>query len=198
MRSQAQAAVPADLLHQAVRNAVSFKSGIGKGTAASARVARLAEWQVAAMAAIGIKAMIAASLSGVLLISAAGLLAWRVVGGAPIEQRVQGVWVLQSLNMNGELNEAAAQLRARITLGENGALVTATNTGTYIIDKRARPMQMTWSIAGSDIPGIFEVRGDTLTLCLNLGPNDVPGTPVPTDFEPGRGKMVIVYTRGQP
>jgi RNA polymerase sigma factor (sigma-70 family) len=198
-RGQAHAAVAAELLHKTIRGAIAFKAASGKGTAGvSARVAKLAQWQIATAAGIGIKAVVAVSVSGALLTAVASVSVWRATAQKPTEQYIQGVWVLQSMTMHGQPIPLEGQPRPRITLGENGSLVSTTTRGTYVMDTRARPMQMTWTLTGTSMPGIFELQGDSLTVCMTLGQGDLPSLPLPTDFTPGPGKAVMTYSRERP
>jgi RNA polymerase sigma factor (sigma-70 family) len=199
MPRRLHADVPPPLLHKSVRAAVRFKAGRAAGTAGiPVRVVKLAQWQLAAAGAFGLKTLVAASLAGVLLVATGGLVVRGLIAEQPVEQRVKGVWQLRSLVMNGQPVPDAAQDQPRITLGEDGVLVTGVATGTYTLDTKARPMQMTWTIIGRSVPGIFEVEGDRLTVCITLAPGDEPTRPLPTNFEPGPGKSVMVYSREQP
>jgi RNA polymerase sigma factor (sigma-70 family) len=213
------AAVPAQLLRQTVRGAVSFSAGrAASGSGASDRAAKLAAAQVALWGASATKAIIAASLSGALVCTAAGLLVWRaagenVAGGnagdrtiaenavvenavveKPIEERLKGTWLLQpGCTFHGELVPIVPAERRGIKLGDNGRMDEGS---AYRVDTGKRPMEIDWIINGNSWPGIFKLEGDTLTICHSLAPPDnLPTKPLPTDFTPGPGKAVWVYSR---
>ncbi len=224
------AAVPAQLLRQTVRGAVSFSAGRAMSEGgASARAAKLAAAQVALWGASATKAIIAASLSGALVCTAGGLVVWRSAGGRaaggtagggkaiaenaavvvrPIGERLKGTWILQSGNWHGRPLPINPADRRGITLGDNGRFNPgAAGEGTYRIDTSKSPMEIYETVKitfpnGQEqivtVPGIFELEGDTLTVCQSLDENGNPVGGPPADFNPGPGKAVWVYSRDRP
>ena len=71
--------------------------------------------------------------------------------------------------------------------------------GTYRIDAGKNPMQIDWIVPGGVTQGIFELRGEQLTLCFVQTPGgpQANAPPRPADFSPQPGKMVMIFNRLQ-
>ncbi len=158
----------------------------------------------------GIKAIFAASLSGALVCAAGGALTWRTVGGnaaaekavvvdhSTINERLKGTWVLQSIAMRG-LAPIESTYPVRIAFEDDGRLICATPEATYrIIDTGKTPIEIEYVIGEMVLPGVFDVQGDTLTVCNALDQHNLPTKPLPTNVTPGPGNAVAIYSRERP
>jgi uncharacterized protein (TIGR03067 family) len=67
--------------------------------------------------------------------------------------------------------------------------------GTYRIDTEKRPMQMFWTVGSVTIPGIFELQGDRLVICVKPSFDGKLITEIPKTFDPGPETSVMVFTR---
>jgi uncharacterized protein (TIGR03067 family) len=138
--------------------------------------------------------------SALVVVSGAGSLTWWLVAGKSVEQRIKGTWSMRTYNRNGQEYPNAESYHAGIKLGDNGAFVLGVTPGTYRLDTRTKPMQMEQTIKGSKWTVIFQLQEDTLTVCYPAAPEEnlpVPSA-LPTDFEPGKGKLLISYSRVRP
>jgi RNA polymerase sigma factor (sigma-70 family) len=197
---EASAAVSTPLLQKTVRGAVSFSTGRATGkTAIPIPVLKLAERHLATSRKRGTRTVLAISLASALgVCTAGGLLTWQLFADKPVETRIKGTWALQTYNINGTPFDVKA-FPVSIVLGDNGALMSGDAPGTYRLDTRTKPMQMEQIIEGNKSTMIFRLQEDTLTVCYPVepGPN-LPRAPLPTDFEPGSGKLLITYSRVRP
>jgi RNA polymerase sigma factor (sigma-70 family) len=223
----AYAAVPAHLLRQTVRGAVSFSAGRREADGVSKRAAMLAAAQVALWGASGTKTIIVALLAIAVVCTAGGLVAWRAAGGRvtaekaavekaaaekavaekavaekaaggnavaekTIEERLLGIWVLESF-MLGE-RQMPGNPNVRIAFEDNGRFICGTPGSTYrIVNTRKTPMEIEYVTNGT-YPGIFELRGDKLTVSTDM----LPDRPRPPDFKPRPGVGTSVYSRARP
>jgi RNA polymerase sigma factor (sigma-70 family) len=192
LSEQASAAVPQLLEVTTVRGAMGFGAGkLGSVSNLSARVVNLATWGVRSLSWRGLP--MAASL---LLVTLGGVLSVLFLRPRAVEERIehrlQGAWAAVSMNLEGIPIPPQAQL----TFKDN-QLTILQASGTYRIDADQNPMQIDWTVQGAVTQGIFELRGDELTLCLPQSldgppPNELPR---PADFRPQPGKMVIIFKR---
>jgi RNA polymerase sigma factor (sigma-70 family) len=213
----AYAAVPAQLLRQTVRGAVSFSAGRREAGGVSKRAATLAAAQVALWGVSGTKTILAALLAGAVVCTAGGLVVWRTAGEnaadrnatgekaiaeqaavvveQPIDERLHGTWLLQSFTLGERKFPGNPEQPIRIAFEDDGRLICATPGSTYrIVNARKTPMEIEYVIGGKTWPGIFDLRGDTLTVCHEMQ----PGRPRPPDFKPRPGVGISVYSRKRP
>jgi uncharacterized protein (TIGR03067 family) len=149
----------------------------------------------------------------------AGLLYWRGAGGEQAAERVgedlvvgrppvgypiagwlEGTWRLDAMTKDGQtvrLSDDPAQ-RPRIGFTDDGKVTGGDMAGRYRIDIRKRPMQMDWTFDGKTTLGIFDLRGDTLTVSLAMLPSGQPAAMRPKGLEPGPGSWVMEYFREKP
>jgi RNA polymerase sigma factor (sigma-70 family) len=194
----ADAAVPTELAAATVDHAVRFSNGGGEGV-------RVVPNPVLELATRHLRATHGWRFVGLAITLCLGT-AFCVIGGMvlsssraekPIVERLQGKWVLQSMNIGGRLTPGAQ-------LGESwmkftGDQVTSMFGGlvpfsaTYRIDAEKNPKRLNWS----GPPAIFILEGETLTICIG---HEVDGRPpdAPTDFTPGPHKSVMVFERERP
>ena len=129
----------------------------------------------------------------------AGLTTVAAADKADDAKEIQGTWLPVKAQLNGK--PMKEEILKMITLKLEGGKyeVTAENVdkGTYIMDPAARPR--TLDITGTEgpnvgkkIPAIYELEGDTLRVCYNLG----GGTP-PTEFrsQAGTQHFLVTYKR---
>jgi uncharacterized protein (TIGR03067 family) len=111
--------------------------------------------------------------------------------------KLQGVWTLASLEMDGQAAPAAGGLEIdgdRFRAFGMGA----DYAGTVELDDKAKPRQIDLVFtsgpeAGNLNRGIYELSGDTLRMCLNM-----LGKARPRSFaaKPGSGNALEVFQRG--
>jgi uncharacterized protein (TIGR03067 family) len=196
LSKQASAAVPQLLEATTVQGALRFGAEtLSSASKIPARVVSLARWGVRSLA-----------WPKVLLVG--GLLALATLGGAlsllflalrpgaqTLQSPLQGTWAITSMTMGG-IPIRGSQAQITIT----GNQMTLLNVpGTYRIDSGKNPMQIDWIVQGGVTQGIFELRGDQLTLCFVQDPAgpQANAPPRPADFSPQPGKMVMIFNRLQ-
>jgi RNA polymerase sigma factor (sigma-70 family) len=199
---QASAAVPPPLARTTVRAAMRFGAD-GDRPGAPARVVDLAQWGVKALSghrartAVALLVLVVA-LIGLLVAVGALLLRHRPPEGpipqppaaegpiadGPIRERLQGTWTLTSLNQGGVPVPGA---QGRLTFKDD-QMTLLDVAGTYRIDAEKDPMQIDWTVQGAEVRGIFQLRGDELTLCTTRS----------ADFRPQPEKSVMTFQRLRP
>jgi RNA polymerase sigma factor (sigma-70 family) len=202
--------VPPELEAATVRLVVPSPGDGQPGTPVPPRIARL----VGSSGVFGRRGCVLAVAAAVLLLTAAALLL-AVAGGAQlrtppaektVQERLQGTWDLQALNVNGRAvpDLAAAGLQAVLRVQGPGMAMNggAFNLpGVFQIEPDTHPVHLIWTVNGNAIHGIVELRTpDDLVVCTNFqdGRMDCPGNKPPSDFTPGPGKSVMVYRRARP
>jgi RNA polymerase sigma factor (sigma-70 family) len=194
LSEQASAAVPQLLETTTVQGALGLCSGkLGSASLIPARVLDLANWGIQSLSWRGLR--IAGSL--LLLVALGGVLPvlylWLRPGEQSVQDRLQGTWTIASMNMGGI---AIAGSRAELIF-ENKQMTFSGTSGTFRIDDAKSPMQIDWIVWDVATHGIFELRGDELTLCFMQAADGALAQPppLPTDFSPQPGKMVMVFKR---
>jgi uncharacterized protein (TIGR03067 family) len=177
-----------------VQGALRFGTGtLGSASNIPARVVHLARWGVRSLAwhklLVGVGLLALATLGGALSLL---FLALRP-GAQSVQNRLQGTWAISSMTMGG-IPIPGAQAQITIT-GNQMTLLDV--PGTYRIDAGKNPMQIDWIVPTGVTPGIFEFRGNQLTLCLVQDPAgpQANAPPRPADFSPQPGKMVMIFNR---
>jgi RNA polymerase sigma factor (sigma-70 family) len=194
---QARAAVPPPVASTTVRWALRF----GAGTSATAsdvpaRVVKLAEWGLRSLSRHGLRTVIALLVGVGLLAVLGGLFLRPRPDAAAIQKRLQGTWVVASMNMHG-VQVPPPQWQLAFKDNEMTYLGTV---GTFRIDVTKDPMQLDWTVPAGVTPLIFKLHGDELTLCSLLAPGGPvdKDPPRPQDFSPRPGKLITVLRRQQP
>lgn len=118
-------------------------------------------------------------------------------------KRFEGTWRFASILMGGQELPADLLKASRMVLkGDTFEVTDATATyrGTYAVDPLAQPRTIDIRFtegpdAGDHLQGIYQLEGDTYTVCLGL-----PGKPRPTEFasKAGTGHVLEVLKREAP
>src|SRR5262245_44770912 len=102
---------------------------------------------------------------------------------------IQGTWLPSKGELRGVAMKDDSLKLIKLKLDGSNYEVTAENVdkGTYTIDSAAKPKTIDITgvegpNAGKKIPGIYELNGDTLTICYGLS-----GSPRPTEFKSPAG-----------
>lgn len=106
----------------------------------------------------------------------------------PANESLEGTWVFVTATYGG--NPDVSYSGAKWELGKDGKAVRVLNgdgrtEAAYKADLTGKTRAFDWTISGSTFPGIYEVKGDILTVALAL--DDVR----PTEFA---GRSVYVFT----
>ena len=105
----------------------------------------------------------------------------------PANESIEGTWEFVSATNGG--NPDTSYDGAKWVLGKDGkgTRILRGDAGTeveYKFDPTTKPMAFDWSVTGTTWPGIYAIKGDTLTVALG---SDVR----PTEFA---GRSVYVFT----
>jgi RNA polymerase sigma factor (sigma-70 family) len=192
LSQQASAAVPPPLASTTVRAAMRFGTDAdGDRSGAPGRVVDLAQWGIKSLSGRGLRTVVALLvLLGLLVAVGALLLRHRPPEGPipqpqsaerPMHERLQGTWTLTSLNQGGVPVPGAG---GQLTFKDDQMTLLGV-AGTYRIDAEKDPMQIDWTVQGAEVRGIFQLRGDELTLCPTRA----------ADFRPQPEKSVMTFQR---
>jgi uncharacterized protein (TIGR03067 family) len=114
--------------------------------------------------------------------------------GTPTGQELQGKWVVKSFEYNGSEVE---RLKNAIREFKDGKYSLTPKTGEAIegavmLDATQSPKAIDLDVNGRVIKGIYELDGDTLTLCYNLASDERP-----SEFasKPDTGLIKVVHAR---
>ncbi|MFO1512600.1 MAG: TIGR03067 domain-containing protein [Verrucomicrobiota bacterium] len=134
------------------------------------------------------------------ILSLAGVLAAFAGPKADDTKDIQGTWLPVKAELSGKpMPEEFLKKIVSLKLDSGKYVVTAESLdkGTYTMDAAAKPR--TIDITGTEgpnvgkkIPAIYELNGDTLRICYNLG-----GDTHPTEFKspPGTKIFLVTYQR---
>jgi uncharacterized protein (TIGR03067 family) len=137
------------------------------------------------------------------------LAAWLLVGAVPKEDgadlvnvdasRMQGTWLLSSMELGGETfspddygNFALLFAGHTLTIREG---TRRPSTETFKLDTGQTPKAIDLTLGGESAPGIYELDGDRLTLCLELFPCAAGAAPRkgrPSAFRSEQGTALAV------
>jgi uncharacterized protein (TIGR03067 family) len=117
------------------------------------------------------------------------------------QARLEGAWAFAVVKVSGKEQPLVGQQPDRLIFLKDGRFTVVQRPGithgTYKVDPAHKPKLYDVHIAtgrfqGVDVPGIYEIDGDTLTMCLPLG-----GSTRPTALEtkPGDGLLFEVFKR---
>ena len=110
---------------------------------------------------------------------------------------LQGTWLAVSAELGGKPVPEAVRKAIRLTLKDDTYTVTVGNNpdrGTVRLDPAAKPKALDITGAegpnkGKKIPAIYELHGDTLKICYDLG-----GRGRPTEFKAPAGTQLFLVT----
>lgn len=114
-------------------------------------------------------------------------------------QKIQGTWAISSAEIGGSFFPPEAARVITLKLDEGKYVVKAENLdkGTYTIDPTTKPKSLDifgteGPNAGKHFPCIYELHGDELKVCYQLGDG-----PRPSKFEcpPGSKIFLVTYKR---
>jgi uncharacterized protein (TIGR03067 family) len=118
-------------------------------------------------------------------------------------ERFEGSWRFDSIKAEGKAVPIESFKGIRLVLkGDRFTMVEpqATSGGSYTVDPSARPKSIDVTFTegpekGKSAYGIYELEGDTYTVCIGL-----TGKPRPTEFasRPGSGHVLEVLKRENP
>jgi uncharacterized protein (TIGR03067 family) len=114
---------------------------------------------------------------------------------------LQGIWIAQSLEFNGDKVPADVVKNCKLVIKENKIYFTDQegneSEGTFTIDATAKPKKMDVKFTGGALkdqsfPGIYELDKDTQKGCFAS-----PGGDRPTEFatKAGSGNRLFVFKR---
>jgi RNA polymerase sigma-70 factor (ECF subfamily) len=159
------------------------------------------------------KGVFRAMLLSRLKVAAAGLLALAltgavVVGGArwaladrpaaaraaqKDEGKILGTWLVASDEWGGQKGAEGGLTGLRLTFAAAGKVTikhgNQEEEGAYKLDPAKTPRQIDVTANGRELPGIYKLEGDTLTLCVDHG-----GGARPTEFASKPGTEVHLLT----
>jgi len=117
-------------------------------------------------------------------------------------KRLEGTWVPESVNLNGKGPVRSAEIKAESFVfkgksfqrKKNGKLVFE---GKLEINPTKRPKTLDMLVTNRKTPGwllgVYELTGDTLTVC-----SDVSGKGRPAEVKAGADRSLVVYKRQRP
>jgi uncharacterized protein (TIGR03067 family) len=117
--------------------------------------------------------------------------------------QLQGTWTIVSMEREGEA-AATEELEGLTCVYENDLFTLKKNDqprrlGIITLDASRSPKAInTWDLNGpytdATVPGIYELKGDTLRLCFSR-----PGAGRPTEFstKSGGGLLLVVYKKAR-
>jgi RNA polymerase sigma factor (sigma-70 family) len=198
LSQETAAAVSSPLVSTTVHAAIQFSAGrIGSSSDVPARVVELAEWGVKTRSGRWFLTVVLVLI--VLVGAVGGLLLWLRLAERPIHERLQGTWAFRSMRIG---QRVFSGMQGQLTLeGEVAVLQMGQGMNmswTYRIDPDKKPMRMYWMMQGAVMHGIFELRGDELTICFAQPEHGPPPAEPPADFSPRPGTTLYVFQRVRP
>lgn len=111
-------------------------------------------------------------------------------------KKIQGTWTIASAEMGGRPFPAdlAKSITLKMDAGKYEVKAENVDKGTYTIDPTAKPKTLDISgtdgpSAGKHLPCIYELNGDVLKICYQLGEG-----PRPTEFKSPAGTEIFLVT----
>jgi uncharacterized protein (TIGR03067 family) len=142
--------------------------------------------------------------SCVAVILACGTLAAAADDGAAAKDeqaRLEGVWSFASVKVNGQPQPVAGHEADRMIFQKDGRFTVVQRPGithgTFKVNPGHTPKQydvriQTGRLKGISVPAIYELAGDTLTICLPLGGSERPTV---LESSPNDGHLFEVFKR---
>jgi uncharacterized protein (TIGR03067 family) len=119
------------------------------------------------------------------------------------QARLEGVWTFASVKVNGQPQPVARLEADRMIFQKDGRFTVVQRPGithgTFKVNPGHTPKQYdvrieTGRLKGVSVPAIYELAGDTLTICLPLGGSERPTV---LESKPNDGHLVEVFKRDQ-
>lgn len=110
---------------------------------------------------------------------------------------IQGIWLPVKAELSGKPTKVEVLkgiVSLKLEAGKYEVTAESTDKGTYMMDSAAKPKTIDITgtegpNAGKKIPAIYELNGDTLRICYNLG-----GDTHPTEFKSLVGTRIFLVT----
>jgi uncharacterized protein (TIGR03067 family) len=138
-----------------------------------------------------------------------GVLLACVTGAGPVaaddKASLQGVWIAESMEVDGKPAPAEVIKRMRFTFKGDKLLVKGNFNDdreeqcSYEIDATKSPKHLDFTPPKEKKPilGIYEVKGDELKLCLRHGSSS-DGRPTEFSTKPDSNLILMVFKRAKP
>ncbi|HXY36274.1 MAG TPA: TIGR03067 domain-containing protein, partial [Planctomycetaceae bacterium] len=113
----------------------------------------------------------------------------------------EGVWSFSTVKVNGQPQRGAGHENDRLIFQKDGRFTVVQRPGithgTYKVDPGHTPKQYdvrieTGRLKGINVPAIYEIAGDTLTICMPLAGNERPTV---LESKPGDACLFEVFKR---
>lgn len=111
-------------------------------------------------------------------------------------RQIQGTWTIADAQFGGAPfpAEAAKTIVLKLDGGKYELKAESLDKGTYSVDATAKPKTLdVFGVegpnAGKHFPGIYELNGDVLKVCYELGDG-----PRPTEFKSPTGTKIFLVT----
>jgi RNA polymerase sigma factor (sigma-70 family) len=204
MEKAAPATVPASLTQGTIEAAVLTAAGQAAVGAIPATVAALTKGVLRAMF-LGKVKMVAAVVLALAVVAGAVVGVRQVLADKPAaagkgadqkdQEDIVGTWVLVSEERGGQkVEEEDKGLQLILTAAGKATQKQGEReeVGTYKLDPAKTPKEIDVSADKRMLPGIYKLKGDTLTLCIDHG-----GKERPTEFasKPGTDVVLVVLKR---
>jgi uncharacterized protein (TIGR03067 family) len=117
------------------------------------------------------------------------------------QARLEGVWSFTSVKVNGQAQPVAGHEADRMIFQKDGRFTVVQRPGithgTFKVNPGHTPKQYdvrieTGRLKGISVPAIYELAGDTLTICMPLGGSERPTV---LESKPNDGHLFEVFKR---
>lgn len=117
------------------------------------------------------------------------------------QARLEGVWSFASVKVNGQPQPGAGHEADRLIFQKDGRFTVVQRLGithgTFKVNPGHTPKQYdvrieTGRLKGISVPAIYELSGDTLTICMPLGGSERPTV---LESKPNDGHLFEVFKR---
>jgi len=179
----APAALPATLAEGTIKAAALTAAGTATTGAVSATVAALTKGMLRSMFLSKLKMVAAVVLAVTVATTVTVVCARQAWADKPAaadkekdqkdEEKILGVWTVESAEEGGEKAQEGAFKLAKLDFAADGKIkVTqpdgSETEGTYKLDATKKPKEFTYGRDnGAMVTGIYKLEGDTLTICYN-------------------------------